>query len=160
MTTEKILYTDGHEVIVTDSFFKVKKSSYQLNGITKHRLFIIYPDRLIPFLVLAIGALMVTLGILRMIPNNFMPEVEFYSIQLNANIAALGLGGVLVFVGCVVIGLMKERYAIRIATAEGEKNVVVSNKREYIAQILDALNHAFFNLITSTQERAKRVIKK
>ena len=90
MTTEKILYTDGHEVIVTDSFFKVKKSSYQLNGITKHRLFIIYPDRLIPFLVLAIGALMVTLGILRMIPNNFMPEVEFYSIQLNANIVGTG----------------------------------------------------------------------
>ena len=39
--------------------------------------------------------------------------------------------------------LVRERYAVRIATAEGEKNAVVSEKKEYITQIVDALNEAF-----------------
>ena len=46
MVTGKILYTDGHDVTVTDSFFQVKKTSYQLNGITKHDFLILHPDRL------------------------------------------------------------------------------------------------------------------
>jgi len=45
--------------------------------------------------------------------------------------------------GLIVMVIVRERYAVRIATAEGEKNAVVSNKKEYIAQIVNALNEAF-----------------
>jgi hypothetical protein len=34
---------------------------------------------------------------------------------------------------------------VRISTAEGEKNAVVSNKKEYIAQIVNALDNAFYS---------------
>ena len=156
MIPEKILYTDGHEVTVTDSFFKVKKSLYELKGITKHGFSIIHPDRLIPFLVLLLGIVMLTLWADHLIPGNFMSDLKFYSIEINANNTALSLGIGLFVTGALLLALMKDRYAIRIATAEGEKNVVVSRKKEYIYQILDALNHAFLNLITPGRKQSKR----
>jgi hypothetical protein len=45
--------------------------------------------------------------------------------------------------GVLITGLMRERYAVRIATAEGEKNVVISSQKEYIAQIVDAISSAY-----------------
>ena len=39
--------------------------------------------------------------------------------------------------------MIRQRYAVRIATAEGEKDVVVSSRKEYIQQIVDALNRAY-----------------
>jgi hypothetical protein len=38
---------------------------------------------------------------------------------------------------------VSEQYAISITTAEGERNVIVSAQREYIMQILKALNTAY-----------------
>ena len=45
--------------------------------------------------------------------------------------------------GLLILTVERERYAVRIATAEGEKNAVVSEKKEYIAQIVEALNEVF-----------------
>lgn len=153
MVPEKILYTDGHEVTVTDSFFKVKKSSYQLNGITKHGFFTIHPDRLTPFLIVLLGGMIVTLGAMRMIPDNLLPRLHVMSFHLKANAVAVLLGTVVAATGALLLGLMRDRYAIRIATAEGEKNVVVSRRREYVYQILDALNYAFHVVAPSRQQR-------
>jgi ABC-type amino acid transport substrate-binding protein len=59
-------------------------------------------------------------------------------------------GGVLlVLAGIFVMLRLREKYAVRIITAEGEKNLVVSQSREYISQIVDALNRAFLDLMTS-----------
>ena len=38
MSLDKVLYTDGRGITVTDSTFQVNKTSYQLNGIIKHGL--------------------------------------------------------------------------------------------------------------------------
>ena len=160
MMTQKILYTDGHEVTVTDSLFIVKKSFYQLNGITKHSFFIIHPDRLTPFLTLLLGAMMITLGAFQLIPLKSIPSLRVYSINVGPNTIAFVLGIIIFTVGSLVLGLMKDRYAIRIVTAEGEKNVVVSRKKEYINQILDALNHAFLDLVSPTRLQLKRVERK
>ena len=160
MTTERILYTDGHEVTVTESFIKVKKSLYQLNGITRHSLFVIQPQRLVPFVIVVLGAIMIPLGALGVIPAGIIPYIHYHSIVMDANFAAVVLGCLMIFGGLTVMGLMRENYAIRISTAEGEKNLVVSPEKEYITQILDAMNHAFFNLVTSTREKARRVLKK
>jgi hypothetical protein len=48
---------------------------------------------------------------------------------------------------------LREKYAVRIYTAEGEKNVVVSASREYISQIIDALNRAFLDLVKSKSRK-------
>src|SRR6267378_7883507 len=153
MMPEKILYTDGQEVTVTDSFFKVKKALYQLNGIKKHGLLIIHPDRLLPFLMVLLGLMMITMGVLRLIPENTIPNIKFFSIEMSANTLALGFGAGLSVFGCLVLGFMKDRYAIRIATAEGEKNVLVSPRREYVAQVVDALNKAFLSIVSPKEEK-------
>ena len=58
------------------------------------------------------------------------------------------IAGVLFFViGLLILLKLREKYAVRIFTAEGEKNVVVSQSREYISQIVDALNRAYMDLI-------------
>jgi hypothetical protein len=148
MMPKKVLYTDGHEVTVTDSSFQVKKTLYMLSGITKHGFTIIHPDRLPAFLVLLIGSMLITLGALNMIPQRTVPDIQFLSFDWTANTLAIGVGIVIAVMGIVGMILMHDRYAVRIATAEGEKNVLVSSRREYIEQIIDALNKAFIDFVS------------
>jgi hypothetical protein len=62
---------------------------------------------------------------------------------VTANEVAMWAGGGVALIGLLVVAIVRERYAVRIATAEGEKNAVVSDKKEYISQIVNALNEAF-----------------
>jgi len=143
MIPDKILYTDGHDVVVTETMLKVKSSPYSLNGITKHGLSIIKPNRAPGFLLMFLGVVIGFVGLLQLIPSTSIPDVQFNGKFITANAIALMLGGLLLLVGILIIGLVRERYAVRIATAEGEKDVIVSSKKEYIAQIINALNDAF-----------------
>ena len=152
MIQKKILYTDGHEVTVTDSFFQVRKTLYLLAGITRHGFLVVPPDRLPAFMMIILGAMMATMGVSHLIPQSSIPNVEFYSVELSANSLAIGLGLGLLVAGFLMMGLMKDRYAVRIATAEGEKNVLVSRRREYIEQIVDALNKAFLHFASPSQK--------
>jgi hypothetical protein len=155
MIPEKILYTDGHEVTVTESVFKVKKTMYNLKGITKHGFLIIQPHRLVPLLLALGGVAMISTGTLHLVPGNFVPNIKFHAVAFSANAIALGLGVMLLIASSIVLSQLKEKYAIRIATAEGEKNVLVSKRKEYITQIIDALNKAFLNLVSPKQEKVK-----
>jgi hypothetical protein len=163
MTSEKVLYTDGHEVTVTDTFFKVKNSLYQLKGITHHTLLIVHPRRVAPFMILLIGIILIILGAMHLVPNSLIPGFEPLSIsvtsarsfQVSLNTAAIAVGSLIVLISLLVLQMLKDRYAIRIATAEGEKNVIVSPRKEYISQILDALNKAFLNLIPASRKTRK-----
>ena len=155
MMPEKVLYTDGHEVTVTDTFFRVKKALYYLNGITRHGLLIIHPYRLGPFLSLVLGAMLITTGAMRLIPVRTIPNIVLLSDEISANAIALGLGIALFVVGLLVLIFMRDRYAIRIATAEGEKNVLVSPRREYITQVVDALNNAFQRVVSPKHEKIR-----
>ena len=148
METNKILYyTDGHEVSVTDSGFKVRKTLYQLNGITRHGFSIISPMRA-PFTALMIlGAVVFGCGAMNFIPQSWMRSVSIFGFNLLINSLLMTTGTVLFVLGMLMMLQLKEKYAVRIFTAEGEKNVVVSQSREYISQIVDALNRAFLDLM-------------
>ena len=159
MIPEKVLYTDGHEVTVTDTFFRVRKALYHLDGITRHGLLILHPYRLAPFLALLLGAMLITTGAMRLIPVRTIPNVVLFSDEITANAIALSLGIGLFVVGLLVLIFMRDRYAIRIATAEGEKNVLVSPKREYINQVVDALNKAFLKVVSPKHEKTKWVTR-
>jgi hypothetical protein len=141
MTQDKLIYTDGHDVMVTESTFKVKNASYRLNGITKLCMWTIRPDRWPAVLALLIGIAAIVCGVMGVIP----PDVNLATEggYVSGNELALYVGAALTVLGIIVLAASKERYAVRIATAEGEKNAVVSRKREYISQIVDALHSAF-----------------
>lgn len=143
MIPDKVLYTDGHNVTVTDSIFQVKNDLYKINGITKHGLLTVKPHRLPGILILILGIALIVCGILQMIPAGTVPDLQVGNKLFAANTIAIVSGSLLLLIGILVIGMMRERYAVRIATAEGEKNVIVSNRKEYISQIVAALSEAF-----------------
>lgn len=138
MIPDKIIYTDGHDVTVTDSTFKVKRAEYNITGITKYGLMILKPSRLPGVLLLLVGLVLLIGGML----NMFSPRMEMGDQYVNANTMALLVGAGLSLIGVLILGLVRERYAVRIATAEGEKNAIVSRHKAYISQIVDALNRA------------------
>ncbi|MBI1767731.1 MAG: hypothetical protein HYR67_05100 [Bacteroidetes bacterium] len=154
METNKILYyTDGHEVSVTDSGFKVKKTLYQLQGITRHGFSIISPHRA-PFTVLMVlGSITFLCGAMNILPTSWMRSVNILGFSLLVNSVVMIAGIVFFILGMAVMFRLKEKYAVRIFTAEGEKNVVVSQSREYISQIVDALNRAYLDLMKNRQRK-------
>jgi hypothetical protein len=145
MIPNKVIYTDGRGITVTDSTFQVNKTSYHINGITKHGLMIIRPERLPGLLLLIVGFLVAMIGILGLIPASLIGGMQFGNELVSANVVAMWAGAGVALLGLLILAIVRERYAVRIATAEGEKNAVVSNKKEYIAQIVNALDDAFRN---------------
>ena len=141
MEPDKVIYTDGRDVTVTDSTLKVKNTSYNLNGITKLSFWTIRPDRWPAILLLLVGLAAAAFGYLKMVPQDM--NVQTNEGILSSNTLALWVGIALAVFGILMLLLTKERYAVRIGTAEGERNAVVSRKREYIAQIVDAIHSAF-----------------
>jgi hypothetical protein len=141
MTPDRVIYTDGRDVTVTDSALKVKNTSYSLNGITKLSFWTIRPDRWPGILLLLIGLTAAVLGFLNLVPADM--NVQTDDGIVSGQTVALWVGIVLTVLGLLILLFARERYAVRIGTAEGEKNAVVSRKREYIAQIVDAVHSAF-----------------
>jgi hypothetical protein len=149
MSSENILYTDGHEVTVTDSTFRVRKHSYRLDGITRHGFSIIKPSRIPAFIMSGVGLLVLAMGI-----SNLRPQINFtitlLSIPITLNTLLVIGGCALIFMGTMLAVLTKERYGVKIVTAEGEKNVIVSDRREYVTMIVDALNKAFIKTVNQS----------
>lgn len=141
MTPDKVIYTDGRDVTVTDSALKVKSTSYKLSGITKVMLWTIRPDRWPGILLLVLGLAAAVLGFMNLLPSDMGLRTD--SGMIDANTLAIWIGLGLALIGVIILVSAHERYAVRIGTAEGEKNAVVSRKREYIAQIVDAIHNAF-----------------
>lgn len=141
MTPDKVIYTDGRDVTVTDSTLKVKSTSYKLSGITKVMMRTIHPDRWPAILLLVLGLVAVVLGFMNLVPADMTLRTD--SGVVDANTLAIWVGAGLALIGILILASMHDRYAVRIGTAEGEKNAVVSRKREYIAQIVDAIHNAF-----------------
>ena len=144
MVPDKVIYTDGRGITVTDSTFQVNKTSYRINGITKHGLMIIRPERLPGLLLLIVGFIVAIIGILGLIPPSLIGNVQIGDNLVNANIVAMWTGAGVALLGLLILAIVRERYAVRISTAEGEKNAVVSTRKEYIAQIVNALDNAYY----------------
>jgi hypothetical protein len=145
MVPYKVIYTDGRGITVTDSTFQVNKTSYRINGITKHGLMIIRPERLPGLLLLIVGFLVAIIGIVGLVPPSMIGNVQIGDNLVSANVVAMWTGVGIAVLGLLILAIVRERYAVRISTAEGEKNAVVSNKKEYIAQIVNALDNAFYS---------------
>ncbi len=153
MIPDNIIYTDGHDVTITDTKFEVKHTSYKLNGIIKHGMRILKPRKVPGFITLIAGVLLAFLSFFVLIPSSTFATVQIGSSYVNINIALLWIGIGLSIAGLVSLLIFRTRYAVRIDTAEGEKNAIISTKKDYIAQIVDALNEAIYRLSPKYQTR-------
>jgi hypothetical protein len=150
MMPEKVLYTDGHDVTVTDSTLQVKNLEYRLNGVIQCGLMVIQPRRAPGIVLLLLGIGLIMAGLLQAIDPATIGNFEIAGKLFSANTLALWVGGAIALIGILLLGIIRERYAVRIATAEGEKDAVVSDKKEYIIQIVDAINQAVTYVRTKT----------
>lgn len=141
MKPDRVIYTDGRDVTVTDTAFKVKNTSYSIKGITKLSFWTIHPDRWPGVVLMLLGITAGVIAYLGLFPGEMGVRTD--TGVLPANTLWLWVGILVAVVGVLTIVLARERYAVRIGTAEGEKNAIVSRKREYIAQIVDAIHSAF-----------------
>ena len=142
-STDKVFYTDGHEVTVTDTTFKVNKKEYKLLGITRHGFLTIKPHRAPGIFIMIIGLLILLIGVYNLLPDNAVQDIRLANRWIGANDFAVIVGGLLALGGLLYAIMVKPKYAVRISTAEGESNAVVSTHQEYIRQIIDGLNRAF-----------------
>lgn len=156
MKTESVLFTDGHDVTVTYSTILVKKKWYNLKGIIRHSFSILSPVRF-PFVIMLIaGAILSIAGVLNFVPESVKNwNISLFGISIYANELFFYSGIVIVLSACLFMLFGPERYAVTITTAEGDKNVVVSNRKEYINQIINALNEAFLAHINSDVKKTR-----
>lgn len=146
---EKVLYSDGSTVTVTESVLQVKKTGYDLTGITKYGLSILAPVRLPWVIVLVAGVGLITAGIMKWVPSALVDEYYLNDILVTGNLEAVLVGMLLTLTSLGFLLSLSERYAVSITTAAGEQNVVVSRRKEYVTCIVNALNSAFFARIQS-----------
>ncbi len=155
MIAEKIIYTDGHEVTVTSSDLKVRNTMYKLEGIVRHGLTRLKANRIPGIILFIIGGIIIKLALSQYFPASL--NIDLGETVILSNVFAAWLGVVVALIGTIHIIAQRERYAVRIATAEGEKNVIVSKHKEYISQIIDALNEAYRNVDFRTIYRSDRI---
>lgn len=146
MNTNKVYYTDGHEVTVTSSTLKVHNREYLLPGITRHGLSTLKPQRAPGLMLFIIGMLVVVIGAYELIPPGYIDNMYIMNRLVTVNGWAIVTGAIIALFGLLTAMFVKPKYAVRISTAEGEADVVVSRQREYVRQIIDALNKAFVAL--------------
>jgi hypothetical protein len=141
MKQTKFLYTDGRDVVVTQSVLQTKKALYRLKGITAFGLEILKPSRLPGLLLLLIGITLAVNGFYPFIPESFFEWLSLPT-AFTKPIIQISIGVFILSIGIVLILLTRNRYAVRIETAEGDKDVVISRKKEYVNQILNAIQKA------------------
>jgi hypothetical protein len=78
-----------------------------------------------------------------LIPPGYIENTYIMNRWVTANEWAILFGALIALGGLLIATLVKTKYAVRIATAEGENDVIVSKHREYIRQIIEGLNKAF-----------------
>jgi hypothetical protein len=143
MTVDKIFYTNGNDVSVSDSMFTVKKKKYRLPGITHHSFKVLKPVRVPGLVLTGLGVIVMLMGSFRMFSSSGMQEIDYAQWMISSDLIGLVGGGIIVFAGLLVTFIVKPHYAVHISTAEGDSDVIVSKEREYVRQVVDALNRAF-----------------
>lgn len=141
MTVDRVFYTNGNDVMVTDSTLTVNKKQYRLMGIINHGLKIIRPFRTPGLLMTIAGVLIAVVAGVDYVRVR-LPEILVFNKVIDTSFILMVIGGFLALVGLVMAFTVKTHYAVHISTAEGDADVIVSKEREYVNQIINALNRA------------------
>jgi hypothetical protein len=143
MKPARILYIDRHCVIVTKNTLKIRNQSYTLKAVKEHKLSVLPAERKSGMLLLVMGMILITSHFLNFISPMVLLDFGIEGSYISASKMALYSGLMLMIIGAIKISRVRKRYALRIATPEGEQNAIVSHKKEYIGHIINALNNAF-----------------
>jgi hypothetical protein len=142
MTNDSVIYTDGHHVKVTTYQFIAGETKYFIDGILSVRMNYI-KAKIIPAIVLIVlGLAAVVAGFLHLFNTIQLDNLRIGTMTLTANRLAAIIGVVLILIGLISMAVRHRKYAVHILTADGEKEPVVSTKKDYIYQIVSAIEKA------------------
>src|SRR5690348_1756226 len=99
MNTDKVYYTDGHEVTVTSSSLKVNNKEFLLPGITRHGLSTLKPKRAPGLFLFIIGMLVVVIGAYGLVPPGLVENKLVGNRWITANDWAVGIGAAVALIG-------------------------------------------------------------
>lgn len=139
---DNVLYTDGHGIKVTTVNFFTGKTTYKIDGILNARMNLIKAHYAPAFILLLLGFVGVVAGALHLIPDTMMQPFIVSGIVITINLLSIILGALLLITGIILIAVQHDKYSVHIVTAEGEKDPIVSEKKDYVGQIVSALDYA------------------
>jgi hypothetical protein len=139
---ENVLYTDGHHVKVTRQHLIVGKVAYLIDGILNARINMIHGNVAGAIILLLLGIVAALGGYFHYFSQEQIDSLAIGSWVVTTNRLALLVGGFLMLCSLIWLLTNHSRYAVHITTAEGEKEPIVSRKKDYVAQIVRAINKA------------------
>jgi len=139
---DTVLYTDGRSVKVTTQQFIVGQAHYLVDGILNARINLIRANVAGAVVMLLIGLIAAAAGYLKYFSEAQINDWVIGNITVTTNVLAIIAGAFLFLIGLVWMIASHNRYAVHITTAEGEKEPLVSTKKDYVTAIVKALNKA------------------
>jgi hypothetical protein len=139
---DNVLYTDGHHVKVTTHQFIVGRVAYLVDGILSARINLIRANTAGAIILLLVGIMAAVAGFLQLFSSVQIDSLALGDWIITGNRLAILIGGFLALCGLIWLVASHNRYAVHITTAEGEKEPIVSTKKDYVSQIVAALNKA------------------
>ena len=139
---DKTLYTDGHGITVTNTEFYAGSSLYNIDGIVNARMLLIKAAVTPVMLLLLIGIAAMVTGFMHIYSDERINDYYFANIFITANHLAIIAGLLLLLIGIILSITIRDKYAVHIVTAEGEKDPVISKRKDYVYQIVKALQEA------------------
>ncbi|ELR69085.1 hypothetical protein C900_05474 [Fulvivirga imtechensis AK7] len=140
---EEVIYTDGHGVKITRDKFYTEKKEYNLDGITHVDLSRVPASKAPGVILFVLGFLAILAGSLEIFDRLTYEAAEAIYV-IDTNMVAIGLGVALILGGIIWMIAARDKYAVEIGTAEGEKQPIVSKSREYAALVVASLKKAYY----------------
>jgi hypothetical protein len=119
MLVNRIIDADGCRIIVNEHDLRVSDRLYRMHQVSGYGIRVQKPDRL-PGLTLTLAGMLVMC---------FVSNLVFF--WLGFLITSLGITSMLI---------AKRRYSMRISTSLGDKDVLISEKKENINRIVEAID--------------------
>jgi hypothetical protein len=139
---DNVLYTDGHGIKVTTVNFSTGKTTYRIDGILNAHMRLIKAHYAPSLIMMVLGFAGIMAGALHLIPDHLMQPFIVSGMVITVNLVSIFLGALLLIGGAVLLAVQHDKYSVHIVTAEGEKDPIVSEKKDYVGQIVSALEYA------------------
>jgi len=140
--TMDTIYTDGHGIKITPASFIVGKTSYRMDGIINARINMIKATLAPAILLIILGIAGLVTGMMKLYGAVAMEPFYIGETAIDANRLAIITGFILAIAGIICAAMLRDKYTVHITTAEGEKDPVVSKSKDYVTQIVNALQDA------------------
>ena len=139
---DNVLYTDGHGIKVTTAKFSTRSTTYRIEGILNARMNLIKAHYAPAIWLMIFGLAALVTGLLQLLPDDRLISFYIQNILVTANRLAIAVGILLLIAGIIMSSVIHDKYSVHIVTAEGEKDPIISEKKDYINQIVSALEYA------------------